>query len=93
MMARGAPNLAKRDLRNLQTTRAKDKYRKHERLQKSRTSWTIHHKTQNMEKFGPEFWDNSTVPYGKTWTMVNGPDQREFNLPEKIFNLELKRRT
>ncbi|GJU89998.1 hypothetical protein Tco_1302421 [Tanacetum coccineum] len=42
---------------------------------------------------GLEFWDNSTVPYGKTWVMVNGPDQRDFNLPEKIFNQELKRRT
>ncbi|GJZ76563.1 hypothetical protein Tco_0641235 [Tanacetum coccineum] len=28
-----------------------------------------------------------------TWEMVNGPDQRDFNLPENIFNLELKRRT
>ncbi|GJV78703.1 hypothetical protein Tco_1514573 [Tanacetum coccineum] len=27
-----------------------DKYCEHERLQKSRTSWTIQHKTQNMEK-------------------------------------------
>ncbi|GJU36148.1 hypothetical protein Tco_1184502 [Tanacetum coccineum] len=42
----------------------------------------------------PEFWD---ILNGAIWknlkTMVNGPDQRDFNLPEKIFNLELKRRT
>ncbi|GJW63640.1 hypothetical protein Tco_0115524 [Tanacetum coccineum] len=28
-----------------------------------------------------------------TWAMVNGLDQRDFNLPENIFNRELKRRT
>ncbi|GJY97475.1 hypothetical protein Tco_0514385 [Tanacetum coccineum] len=33
------------------------------------------------------------VPYGKTWVTVNGPLQRVLSLPEKIFNLELKRRT
>ncbi|GKA60423.1 hypothetical protein Tco_0759830 [Tanacetum coccineum] len=42
---------------------------------------------------GQPILDNSTVPYGKTWVMVNGPDQRDFNLPDNIFNRELKRRT
>ncbi|GKC21758.1 hypothetical protein Tco_1023908 [Tanacetum coccineum] len=58
-------------------------------------SWTYNtkHGQNTGNGRGPEFWDNSTVPYGKTWTMVNGPDQRDFNLPEKIFNRELKRRT
>ncbi|GJZ93988.1 hypothetical protein Tco_0666191, partial [Tanacetum coccineum] len=37
--------------------------------------------------------DSSIVPYGKTWVTVNGPLQRVLSLPEKIFNLELKRRT
>ncbi|GKC31943.1 hypothetical protein Tco_1039237 [Tanacetum coccineum] len=44
-------------------------------------------------KFGLKFCDNSMVPYGKTWEMVNGPDQQDFSLPKNIFNLELKRRT
>ncbi|GJT13553.1 reverse transcriptase domain-containing protein [Tanacetum coccineum] len=40
-----------------------------------------------------EFWDNSTVPYGKTWVTVNGPLQRVLSLHEgENLQLELKRR-
>nr|GEV43541.1 reverse transcriptase domain-containing protein [Tanacetum cinerariifolium] len=42
---------------------------------------------------GPLAEDSSTVPYEKTLVIVKGPLQRDFSLPEKIFNLELKRRT
>nr|GFB30782.1 reverse transcriptase domain-containing protein [Tanacetum cinerariifolium] len=55
--------------------------------------WALKHANFDLKTAGLSGWDNSTIPYGKTWVMVKGPGQRVLSFLKNIFKRELKSKT